>query len=116
MTVPNPFDLQPKDSEGLVFREPWEAQAFALAVSLHQSGLFAWDEWAAALAEEIKSAQQAGDPDLGNTYYTHWLRALEKMVARKAAVKDECIAERAEEWRDAYLQTPHGKAVELVRK
>jgi nitrile hydratase accessory protein len=68
--------FQPHDDEGPVFAEPWQAQAFALAVRLADEGLFTWDEWAAALSAEIARAQEAGDPDLGNTYYQHWLRAL----------------------------------------
>ena len=68
-----------------VFREPWEAQAFALAVALHQQGLFTWPEWAATLADEIKRAQATGDPDTGETYYRHWLAALERLVAEKGA-------------------------------
>src|SRR5690606_17564739 len=73
----------PRDEEGPVFREPWEAQAFAMAVTLHGRGLFTWPEWAATLAAEIKRAQAAGDPDTGETYYLHWLAALERLVAEK---------------------------------
>src|SRR5436305_14308164 len=71
----------PSDDDGPVFREPWEAQAFAMALSLHERGLFTWNEWATALAEEIKRAQAAGDPDTGETYYRHWLAALERLIA-----------------------------------
>ena len=73
----------PRDADGPVFREPWEAQAFAMTLALHERGLFTWPEWAAALAAEIKRAQGAGDPDTGETYYLHWLAALEKLVAEK---------------------------------
>src|ERR1700704_1003252 len=73
----------PRDAEGPVFREPWEAQAFAMALALHQRGLFTWPEWAATLADEIKRAQAAGDPDTGETYYHHWLNALERLGAAK---------------------------------
>jgi len=103
----------PRDEEGPVFREPWEAQVFALAVRLHERGLFGWDEWAAALAREIEAAQAAGDPDLGDTYYRHWSRALEKLLARKGAALPADIDRRTEEWRRAYLDTPHGEPVEL---
>src|SRR3984893_937164 len=68
----------PLDAEGPVFREPWEAQAFAMALALQARGLFTWTEWAAALANEIKRAQGCGDPDTGETYYRHWLATLEK--------------------------------------
>src|SRR5207249_2308984 len=73
----------PRDQAGPVFREPWEAQAFAMTLALYRRGLFTWPEWAAALAAEIRRAQQAGDPDTGETYYQHWLAALEALVAAK---------------------------------
>jgi nitrile hydratase accessory protein len=68
------------------FREPWEAQAFAMTVKLHEAGHFTWPEWAAVLSEEIAEAQRQGDPDLGTTYYHHWLRALERIVVEKRLV------------------------------
>src|SRR5438046_2025481 len=77
----------PRDAEGPVFREPWEAQAFAMALGLHARGLFTWPEWAAMLAEEIKRAQAAGDPDTGETYYRHWLNTLERMVGAKGGCR-----------------------------
>ena len=73
----------PRDDDGPVFREPWEAQAFAMALALHERGLFTWTEWAAALADEIKRAQAAGDPDTGETYYRHWLATLERSGRRQ---------------------------------
>ena len=73
----------PRDADGPVFDEPWQAQAFAMAVKLHERGVFTWKEWAAILAEEIKRAQAAGDPDTGSTYYRHWLAALERLVIAK---------------------------------
>ena len=73
----------PRDEGGPVFHEPWEAQAFAMTLALYRRGLFTWPEWAAALSEEIKRAQAAGDPDRGDTYYRHWLAALERLVAEK---------------------------------
>ena len=73
----------PRDADGPVFREPWEAQAFAMALPLHARGLFTWNEWAATLAEEIKRAQADGDPDTGETYYRHWLATLERLIAAK---------------------------------
>ncbi|UEM01964.1 nitrile hydratase accessory protein [Skermanella rosea] len=74
-----PGDEQP-------FREPWEAHAFAMTVKLHEAGHFTWSEWAATLSEEIAAAQGRGDPDQGNTYYHHWLRALERMVVSKGLI------------------------------
>jgi nitrile hydratase accessory protein len=103
----------PRDEGGPVFREPWEAQAFALAVALNERGLFTWSEWAAALGEEIKRAQAAGDPDLGNTYYRHWLAALERILVAKG-VADAAILERYRDaWDHAADRTPHGSPIEL---
>ena len=83
----------PRDADGPVFREPWEAQAFAMTLALHERGVFTWPEWAAALAAEIKRAQAAGDPDTGETYYSHWLNTLEKLVAEKGVTTPiRCIA------------------------
>src|SRR5216110_2964720 len=79
----------PCDADGPVFREPWEAQAFAMALALHEKGVFTWKEWAAALSDEIKRAQAAGDPDTGDTYYRHWLATLENLVAQKTPVSRE---------------------------
>jgi nitrile hydratase accessory protein len=105
----------PRDDDGPVFREPWEAHAFALAVRLSEAGVFTWPEWAAALAREIKSAQQKGDPDLGTTYYQHWLRTLEQLCAQKGLTSLTELSQRTEQWRDAYLHTPHGHPVTLSR-
>src|SRR5438105_12090955 len=73
----------PRDDGGPVLRAPWEAQAFAMALALHERGVFTWPEWAATLADEIKRAHAAGDPDTGEAYYHHWLAALERIVAAK---------------------------------
>ncbi|HKA46299.1 MAG TPA: nitrile hydratase accessory protein [Burkholderiales bacterium] len=103
----------PRDAEGPVFREPWEAQAFAMTLALHERGLFAWTEWAATLAAEIKRAQQAGDPDLGNTYYNHWLAALERIVAEKGIASEHSLARYRAAWDHAADRTPHGLPIEL---
>src|SRR5690606_11357830 len=88
----------PRDDEGPVFREPWEAQAFAMAVTLHGRGLFTWQEWAATLAGEIKRAQAAGDPDTGETYYLHWLAALERLVAEKGVTTADTLHRYRDAW------------------
>ena len=88
----------PRNDDGPVFREPWEAQAFALALSLHERGLFTWNEWAATLGEEIKKAQAAGDPDTGETYYHHWLAALERIVADKGLADAQTLARTRDAW------------------
>ena len=104
----------PRDAQGSpVFREPWEAQAFAMAVRLHEAGCFTWTEWAAALAEQIRNAQAAGDPDSGDTYYLHWLAALEHLVAAKGLVTVEELVQRKAAWAEAARVTPHGQPIEL---
>jgi nitrile hydratase accessory protein len=106
----------PRDEAGApVFREPWEAQAFAMAVRLHEAGHFTWTEWAERLAREIKRAQAAGDPDRGDTYYRHWLAALEGLVAEKGLVSPDELRGRKTEWDAAARATPHGKPIELRR-
>jgi nitrile hydratase accessory protein len=104
----------PRDDDGPVFREPWEAQAFAMALALHERGLFTWTEWAATIAEEIKRAQAAGDPDTGETYYRHWLNALERLVAEKGVTDRNTLARYREAWDHAADRTPHGKPIELT--
>jgi nitrile hydratase accessory protein len=103
----------PHDAGGPVFREPWEAQAFAMTLALYRRGLFSWPEWAATLAAEIKRAQQAGDPDTGETYYRHWLAALERLVAEKGVADRASLARYRDAWEHAADRTPHGKPIEL---
>jgi nitrile hydratase accessory protein len=96
-----------------VFAEPWEAQAFALAVKLSDQGYFTWKEWAAALAAELKAAAHRGEPDDGSLYYHHWLATLERLVTAKGLTTPEAMLHRKEAWADAYRHTPHGKPVVL---
>ena len=104
----------PRDDGGPVFREPWEAQAFALAVKLSEQGHFTWKEWAAALAAELKAATDRGEPDNGSHYYEHWLATLERLVTAKGLSDPAALALRKQAWADAYRHTPHGKPVELA--
>jgi nitrile hydratase accessory protein len=122
MTKPIPADHPaspsfpgvPRDADGPVFREPWEAQAFALAVALNARGVFGWDEWAAALGEEIRAAQRAGDPDTGATYYHHWLKTLERMIAGKGVADGAALARYRDAWARAAGRTPHGAPIALA--
>jgi len=104
----------PHDEQGPVFREPWEAEAFAMAVALQQRGLFTWSEWAATLGDEIKRAQAAGDPDTGETYYRHWLATLERLVVEKGVASGKTLAHCREAWNRAAVRTPHGQSIELT--
>ena len=103
----------PRDAEGPVFHEPWEAQAFAMALMLHERGVFTWPEWAEALGAEIKRAQSAGDPDTGDTYYRHWLATLEGLVSRKGVASSDLLHRYRDAWDHAADRTPHGKPIEL---
>ncbi len=103
----------PRDEAGPVFHEPWQAQAFAMTLALHKRGLFTWTEWAAALAAEIKRAQAAGDPDTGDTYYHHWLAALEGLIAEKGVTDRATLLRYHDAWDRAADRTPHGTPIEL---
>jgi len=103
----------PCDAQGPVFAEPWQAQAFALVLALHARGVFTWTEWAARLSQSIREARQAGDPDLGDTYYRHWLAALEALLLERGIAAPLALAGLREAWRTAAEATPHGRPVRL---
>lgn len=105
----------PRDEEGPVFAEPWQAQAFAMAVKLSEQGYFTWKEWATTLADELKAAASRGEPDDGSHYYHYWLAALERLVTERGLMDQSALLARKEAWADAYRHTPHGKPVELRR-
>ena len=111
MNPPDP-ELQ-RDEEGPVFSEPWQAQAFALAVRLSMQGHFTWDEWATELGAELKASVARGEPDDGTHYYHCWLAALEHLVISKGLSDPDTLQARKEAWADAYRSTPHGKPVTL---
>ncbi len=103
----------PRDEDGPVFAEPWQAQAFAMTLWLHEQGHFTWPEWAERLSEVISAAQADGDPDRGDTYYLHWLKALETLVAEKGLLTGEALRERKDAWDRATRATPHGQPIVL---
>jgi len=103
----------PTGPDGPVFLAPWEAQAFAMAVALQGQGLFTWGEWAEALGAEIKRAQIDGDPDRGDTYYHHWLAALERIIAAKGIASTATLDRYRDAWDHAASRTPHGTPIEL---
>lgn len=102
-------------SSDRVFNAPWEAQAFALAVALNERGIFTWPEWATTLAEVIAEVRERGEPDQGDTYYRHWLTALERIVAGRGLLNADQLATRRVAWEEAARQTPHGQPIELTR-
>ena len=105
----------PKDDEGPVFMEPWQARAFAMTVKLAEEGVFSWGEWCEALSGEIKRAQAAGDPDLGDTYYLHWLAALEALVVKKQVSNKQGLDQAFHDWRAADHARVHGEAPVYVK-
>ena len=117
-TILNPPDLPglPRDASGPVFAEPWQAQAFALTIRLHEAGCFTWPEWAGTLAAVLREADADGQPDDGTRYYEHWLVALERLTTAKHLVDAAELVQRKHDWEAAYHATPHGQPVELIRR
>jgi len=113
---PIPLEGQPRDQNGVVFREPWEAQAFAMTVALHERGAFTWREWADALAREIAAASRRGEDDRGETHYRHWMAALETLVAAKGLSSAPELERYRHAWERAVERTPHGKPIELSER
>lgn len=106
----------PRDVKGVVFDEPWQAEAFALAVRLSEQGYFTWTEWAATLANELDAASERGEIDDGSNYYNHWLTALEKIVTAKGLLDRAALEDCKEAWADAFRHTPHGVPVKLAAR
>jgi len=106
----------PRNDTGPVFREPWEAEAFAMTLALYEKGVFTWPQWAEVLSDEITRAQTQGDPDLGNTYYSHWLAALERIVVEQDITSKQQLTDLYSEWNQAALSTPHGQPIELPKR
>lgn len=104
----------PRDADGPVFAEPWQAQAFAMTVRLHEACLFTWSEWTHAIGAEFAAAKAAGQPDNnGQNYYLHWLAALEKLVVAKGVTDAAGLAAMRDAWDRAARATPHGQPIEL---
>ena len=101
----------PLDDEGPVFAEPWQAQAFAMVLELVEAEVFSWTQWAAALGEQFKQAEDAGNPDDGSAYYHHWVAALEGLLNERQITDAGQLVRRKEDWAEAYRRTPHGKPV-----
>jgi nitrile hydratase accessory protein len=110
----SPAEMLPSDHPPRPFNAPWEAQAFALVLALHERGAFTWPEWAAALAAAITRAQAAGDPDTGDTYYRHWLDALETLAIDRGLADAERLHALEHAWEAAAERTPHGLPIELT--
>ncbi len=104
----------PRDDQGPVFAEPWQAQAFAMTVKLHEAGHFEWSEWVDYISAEISKGAAPEEADDNAIYYRQWLSALERLVADKGLSSPPELVHRKDEWRRAYENTPHGEPVELA--
>ena len=101
------------DAEEPVFAEPWQAQVFAMAISLYDSGLFTWNEWAEALSARLAERASTGDDQHGATYYEDWLAALEVLVSSRTEIRSSALTDLKSRWEQAYRTTPHGERVTL---
>jgi nitrile hydratase accessory protein len=113
VALPGALPDLPCDAEGPVFAAPWQAQAFAITLAMHERGHFTWTEWAGYLSRAIRDAQALGDPDTGDTYYQHWLSALEQLLLDKGLAQPLALTALRQAWRVAAERTPHGKPIEL---
>ena len=107
-------DSIPRQDSEPVFNAPWEAEVFALCLSLYEQELFTWPEWAQSLSSTIKQAQALGDPDLGDTYYLHWLKTLERVVVEKQVGSSEQLEQLYRSWASAASTTRHGDPIVLL--
>jgi nitrile hydratase accessory protein len=105
----------PRDGDGPIFAEPWQAQAFALTVQLSQAGCFTWQEWADELAAVLRDSAVVDPHDDGGRYYDYWLVALERMCLGKGVINGPALDRRTTDWAEAYHRTPHGQPVQLSR-
>ena len=105
----------PNAIEDRAFDAPWEAQAFAMTLALHERGAFSWNEWTEGLAGVIAESRMRGEDDTGDRYYRHWLLALERIAVRKGLVDDATLERRRQQWEEAADRTPHGQPIELNR-
>lgn len=121
MRILKPHDLKlaqlgplPRDAEGgPVFAEPWQAEAFAMVLRLHEAGAFAWNEWAEALGGELSARRADCGPNDGGAYYERWLTALQNLLAQKGLVTPAELSAMRDAWAEAYAHTPHGQPVRL---
>jgi nitrile hydratase accessory protein len=94
-----------------VFSEPWEADTFAMLVTLEKQNLISWPEWADELGAEIKRSSTS--IDTGADYYVHVLSALEKLLVKKRVISTQGLAQYKAGWARVAKRTPHGKPMEL---
>lgn len=112
-SVLSAIDSVPRNASGPVFNAPWEAEAFAMTLALYEKGVFTWPQWADVLSSEIRRAQASGDPDLGDTYYHHWLAALERIVVEQGITSKKQLSTLYDDWNTAAMATPHGEPILL---
>ena len=96
-----------------MFAEPWQAQAFAMTITLYERGLFSWSEWAETLSLKLEERASVGDDQAGQHYYEDWLAALELLVSSRTEIRSAALVELKDNWEQAYRATPHGEKVSL---
>ncbi|MDN5938646.1 MAG: nitrile hydratase accessory protein [Salinisphaera sp.] len=102
-----------QDMDGPAFDHPWQVQAFALVVSMHKAGLFAWPQWVETFSREVDANPAAPGETVNDAYYRQWLAALDALVAALGIAGEEDVSARAQQWKKAYLNTPHGRPITL---
>lgn len=108
-------DLIPDiDRTGPVFDEPWQAQAFSVLVALRQEGCFEWKDWVDVFSQTIKAFPAEPGETANAAYFRQWAYALERMLVGRGLLTASEIAGREQQWRQAYLNTPHGEPVHLI--
>ncbi len=101
----------PKSHQGdPVFAEPWQAEAFAMTVRLHEKGVFSWSEWAEALSHELYKPGRRAD---AGDYFDCWVAALSRLVTELSITSQEQLNDLTQSWQRAAEATPHGKPILL---
>lgn len=96
-----------------VFRDSWEAEAYAIGNLLVKEGHLLPAEWMQRMAAAIAQAQAAGDPDCGDTYYLHWCAALESVCFDREWISPDLYQQQLALWAQAIANTPHGVPLAL---
>lgn len=101
----------PVSSEGgPVFAEPWQAEAFAMTVRLHEKGVFSWSEWAETLSQELYRPGRRPD---GSDYYDCWVAALSRLLTELSITSEGTLDQLTQSWQRAAEATPHGHPIVL---
>ncbi len=95
------------------FSEPWHAQVFAMTVHLSKQGVFSWPDWTERFGATLATHGVSRELDGGEDYYNAWIETLETVLIDAQLTETSAISQMIENWREAYLSTPHGQPVKL---